>query len=263
MDEIIEKELELNFEFKLKGRLYEPKENQDIPIVLILHGIPRAKPEPGDPGYTIIAKEIAKEGFTVISFNFRGTGESSGNFHIIGWAEDLEQMLDYLKLKFDAQRRGTILVGFSGGAAVAIYVSAKNKLPKAIISVSAPAYFDFLAEKKVAELWIEGFRRIGLIKDDDFPSSLSAWQEEFRKIAPINWVDKISPRLLVIVHGEKDELIPKQQALLLFEKAKKPKELYLIEGGIHQLRKDPRTVELIRSKLKELKILFKENKIFN
>jgi len=229
---------------RLVGKILEPEESSELIAVLILHGIPRAKPEPGDPGYLPFAHQLCSSGFLTVLFNFRGTGESEGNFHILGWAEDLKAVINWLEKEYAI--RGIVLVGFSGGGAVAIYHTAQDFRVNALVSVSSPANFSALGVDKIPELLLKNFKEIGIIRQPDFPSDLSRWLKEFEEIAPIKWIDKVSPRPLLIIHGEKDELVPKAQAEMLFQKAEEPKELCLIKDGVHRLRTDPRVLEKIK-----------------
>ncbi len=230
---------------KLAGKVLEPEDYSEQIAVLILHGIPRAKPEPGDPGYLPFAHRLCSLGFLTIFFNFRGTGESEGNFHILGWAEDLKAVINWLEQEYAP--RGIVLVGFSGGGSVAIYHTAQDPRINALVSISSPANFSALGVDRIPELLIKNFKEIGIIRQPDFPPDLSRWLKEFEEIAPIKWIDKVSPRPLLIIHGEKDELVPKNQAEVLFNKAKEPKELYWIKDGVHRLRTDPRVWEKIKN----------------
>jgi len=248
---IFNKMREEKFEVKveglaIKGWLVVPKDYEKKRFcVFVLHGIPRSKPSPDDPGYMPFVRELASNGFLSVFFNFRGTGESGGNFHILGWARDLKAVLSWLAQKYAPEK--IALVGFSGGASVAIYHSAHNPDIDAVISVSSPAHFSALGVDKVPELLIKNFRQIGLIRDDTFPSSVSRWLEEFEEISPIKWVDKISPRPILFIHGEKDELVPLEHAQMLYEKAGEPKEFFCIKNGQHRLRVDRRALDKIKS----------------
>lgn len=46
---------------------------------------------------------------------------------------------------------------------------------------------------------------------------------------------RISPRPLLLVHGTADELVPVDDAQLLFQQAGEPKELVLLPGADHHL----------------------------
>ncbi len=229
---------------ELAGRIYSVEPQKPRPALILLHGIPRSKPEPGDEGYAPLARRAALEGFAAVFFNFRGTGESTGNFHLKGWSEDLVAVTDYLCSRPEIDPERIFAAGFSGGAATAIYTVARDMRLRAVISVSCPARFDVLEKLEPRDM-IKTFREIGLFRDPGFPPSLESWKAEFEEMAPIRWVDHISPRPLLLIHGEDDELVPGDHAQQLFEKARDPKELVWIPRGPHRLRELPEVTERI------------------
>ena len=52
------------------------------------------------------------------------------------------------------------------------------------------------------------------------------------KSQPINYVDKLSMPVFFI-HGDQDTLVSSEDSRCLFEKAKEPKELWIVKGGEH------------------------------
>jgi dipeptidyl aminopeptidase/acylaminoacyl peptidase len=234
---------------ELAGNIFSVDPEKPRPVLLLLHGIPRSKPEPGDEGYAPLARRAALEGFAAVFFNFRGTGESTGNFHLKGWSNDLVAVVDYLCSRPEIDPDRIFAAGFSGGAATAIYTAATDMRLRAVVSVSCPARFDALTKFEAGNM-IKAFREIGLFRDPEFPPSLESWKAEFEEMAPIRWVDRVSPRPILLIHGEDDELVPPKHAQQLFAKAGDPKELIWIPGGPHRLRKVPEVIEQILSWLK-------------
>jgi fermentation-respiration switch protein FrsA (DUF1100 family) len=123
-------------------------------------------------------------------------------------------------------------MGFSGGAAAATYAAARDSRISALVLCACPAEFSSLRLDRL----LEQCRKIGTFRDRDFPSSPDEWRRNFLEVNPIQWVDKIAPRPLLILHGDKDELIKTAHARRLYEKAGEPKKLVLIPGGEHRLR---------------------------
>jgi len=67
------------------------------------------------------------------------------------------------------------------------------------------------------------------------------------QLKPIEFVDKISPKPLLLMAGAKDGAVPwKENSKLLFEKAKEIKEFKLFENGEHGLLSEPTKIESIR-----------------
>ncbi len=57
-----------------------------------------------------------------------------------------------------------------------------------------------------------------------------------RTSSPMNWVGMLSPRPLLLVHGDQDEVVPVKEVWSLYHKAKEPKEIRVIPGAGHRLR---------------------------
>jgi fermentation-respiration switch protein FrsA (DUF1100 family) len=64
--------------------------------------------------------------------------------------------------------------------------------------------------------------------------TMASWQLRLRgAFDPIDVVDRIAPRPLLIVHGEVDWLIPVENAYALYRRAGEPKELWVVPGVDH------------------------------
>ena len=127
------------------------------------------------------------------------------------------------------------LLGSSAGAAVSVYVAANDPRVSSLITFACPAEFSFLTDKQHARATIDHFRSIGVIRDAAFPPSVNDWLTASAAVSPLRWIDKISPRPLLLIHGDKDDLVPVEHAHKLFEKAGEPKKLVIIPGAGHRL----------------------------
>ncbi len=216
---------------RLRGEIHPPQGEGPFPALCLCHGIPARPPDPSDPGYRALAERFTREGFLSFIFSFRGAGESEGNLDLLGWTRDLGAALDYLLSLREVDKARLSVMGFSGGAAVAVYVAAHDPRIKAVVACACPAEFSFPPEEMVRQA-----REVGTIRDPHFPPSFEEWARGFKEISPIRFISKISPRPLLLLHGERDELIDPSQALRLYEKAREPKEFILIPGAGHRLR---------------------------
>jgi fermentation-respiration switch protein FrsA (DUF1100 family) len=97
---------------------------------------------------------------------------------------------------------------------------------------------------------IDHFRSIGLIKDPNFPPSVEEWLKGFSEVSPIRWVDKITPRPLLLLHGDKDDIVPLENAHRLYQQAGEPKELIVLPGAGHRLRLEPKALDIALDWLK-------------
>jgi len=255
-DTVIKREITFGVDgLGIVGQLYLSGVPASSPVVCICHGIPNDVPaaitEIKDRGYAGLAENICREGFTVLIFNFRGTGGSQGNFDILGWTHDLRAAVDYLWGLPEVSGSRLSLLGFSGGAAIAVYQAAQDKRVSSLAACACPAEFDSLVtESGQSPSIIDHFRRIGIIRDKGFPPSTKDWLDSFRRVRPIDYVAQISPRPLLLVHGSQDEVVPVSHSHKLYAQAGEPKQLVIIEGVEHRLRQDERAVAIVTRWLK-------------
>jgi uncharacterized protein len=236
---------------RLAGQLRIPSPGRTHPTVCICHGIPTAAPDPNDRGYVPLAESFYSAGFLTLIFNFRGTGESQGNLDMPGWSRDLRAALGFLYGLSEVDKTHLCVVAFSGGAAVSVYAAAHDPRVSLLVTCASPADFDSLYERQTPREAIERFRQIGAIRDKDFPPSIEEWRRGFETIAPVNWIDRISPRPLLLVHGDADEVIPPEHAQRLYRRAGEPKELKIIPGAKHRLRLDEAAMSFVLDWLKD------------
>ena len=223
----------------ISGQLYLPDNQTPYATVCVCHGIPAGTPpDPGDGGYPLLAERICHEGFAVLIFNFRGTGFSGGNLDILGWTRDLKAAIDYLWALPEVDRSRLSLLGFSGGAAVAVYVASQDKRVSSIVTCACPAEFTFFTKVDEPQSVIDHFRSIGAIRDKDFPYSTQDWLDGFRLVSPIKYVAGIAPRPLLLVHGGQDETVAVSDAYKLYARAGEPKQIVIVDSAGHRLRQN-------------------------
>lgn len=230
-------------DLKISGEIYIPAKGKTAsPGLIICHGIPAKQKGPDDRGYPFLAQQFCNQGFLVLIFNFRGTGTSEGNFDLCGWVKDLEEAINYLVLRQEADPKRMYLMGFSGGAAVSIYVASRRREIRALVSCASPAHFQDLIADQGSIDFLNYAREVGIIRDPFFPPSLEEWKKTFEIIKPLRWIQEIPPRPLLLIHGTADDVVEIHHARLLLEKVAGQAEAYLIEGASHRLRVDERAM---------------------
>jgi dipeptidyl aminopeptidase/acylaminoacyl peptidase len=228
----------------LPGEVYFPETTKrPCPALCLCHGIPSGQPSSSDDrGYPGLAERFCAAGFVTLIFNFRGAGLAQGNLDMMGWARDLKAAVDYLASLDEVDKSRLCLLGSSAGAAVSVYVAANDTRVSSLVTFACPANFGFLANKQQANSLLDHFRSIGVIRDKDFPPSVDEWLDGFNAVSPLRWIGRISPRPLLLIHGEKDDLVPVEHAHRLYERAGEPKELVILPGAGHRLRLEEKAI---------------------
>jgi len=241
---------------KIRGQIFFPAARPDrlYPTLVICHGIPAgpsAAHPVGDPGYEGLAQEFTSLGLAAVIFNFRGCGDSDGNFDMIGWARDLEAVLDTVANTPHIDPTRVIVLGFSGGGAAAIRVAAESTIIYGLAVVGTPSDFSFF--DKDAQLAVDDFRERGIIRDPEFPPDAERWATGFLDIEPRRRIAHFKGKYLLIVHGDQDELVPVEQAHELMQHAPAGVgRLTIIPGGVHKLRLDDRCIGIIKEWVLEI-----------
>lgn len=245
MDTVDKRRVEIDSEgIELKGVL-SYREGFDTLLVLC-HGIPLSStPDPSDGGYPLLSDSIVRKGYAALFVNFRGTGDSGGDFHIQGWYRDLESEMDFVSAELSDVFRRIFLVGFSAGGAVAVRYVAEHGGVQGLATLAAPARFSRLFIPEGLPGFIDYAKEIGIMRTPGFPADPMSLYEEVKSNEAIDYIERVSPVPLLIVHGVEDEVVAFEDGIELFDAAGEPRELTLLPEGKHRLRKDPRALQKV------------------
>lgn len=201
--------------------------NRDFPTLLIYcHGFTSSK-------NVVLVKRVVETfaaDVDVIAFDFRGHGESGGAT-TFGEKEllDMDAVLKYAK-GFGYQR--IVIMGSSMGGAISIRYAADSPDVDAVITMGAFAHKQF-SKWAMAGL---GLLKWSFSRDVVGRASPTRIERATPPYDPRDYVGRISPRPLLLMHGENDPLIPLAHARQLFANAGEPKTLYVIPHGGHDLQ---------------------------
>jgi len=152
-------------------------------------------------------REITSAGSPVLMIDYRGYGKSGGRPSEDGIYRDADAAYDYLLKSHSA--RQIIVQGESLGTAVAVDLASRR--PCAAVVLEAP----FTSGKDVASTVLP---IIGPLVIWSFDS-----QKKIGRIrAPI-----------LIIHGDRDEIIPTRLGQRLFASAPEPKSIWIVPGAHH------------------------------
>jgi fermentation-respiration switch protein FrsA (DUF1100 family) len=230
---------------RLSGYLARPAGTAAPVAGLVLcHGFPAG---PGGAAtsaqtYPELAERLAADtGWAVLTFNFRGTGSSEGDFSLSGWLDDLRAAIDYLLAVPGVS--GVWVAGAGTGGSLALCEAGEDERVRGVATLSARADFGDWASDPAS--FLDHARAIGVIGDRSFPHDFDAWARELREIRPTALIAKIPPRPILIVHGADDDDVPVDDARVLADAAGDAVELRVLSEAGHRLRHDPRAVALI------------------
>ncbi|HET7487469.1 MAG TPA: alpha/beta fold hydrolase [Acidimicrobiales bacterium] len=211
--------------------------------LVVCHGFPLGPGGAATSGrtYPQLAERLAADaGWAVLTFNFRGTGESEGDFSLGGWVADLRAAVDFL---LGTGVDGVWLAGFSTGGAVAICAAGEDERVGGVAAFSAPADFDAWAADP--KHFLAEARHLGVVRQPSFPADFAAWAAELHDLRPIQLIGKIPPRPMLLVHGADDDVVSHMDARALADAADNQLELRILAGAGSRLRHDPRAIAVL------------------
>lgn len=218
--------------------------NSRTPGLVLCHGFPAGPGGAATSGatYPELADRLAGDtGWAVLTFNFRGTGSSQGDFSLAGWLDDVLAAIE--RLSAEPGVEGVWLAGSSAGGALAICAAAADPRVRGVATLAAPADFETWAADPAG--FLASARRIGVVRDRSFPSDFEAWARQLREIRALTSIVDVAPRSLLILHGADDDVVSLHDARVLADAAGDAAELRVIGGAGHRLRHDPRAVALV------------------
>lgn len=201
---------------RISGILHLPDHAQP-PCVIASHGLLSSKES---EKYIALGKRMSEEGIAMLRFDFRGIGESEGSEEdntISKKLADLKAAIDFIRFYPGlGQRIG--LLGSSLGGFLSLIQASRDPEIKSVVTWATPSHLDDLESKE---------------QEEDYPLPPKAFFEDLPRHRLLPLLSKVSNTL--IIHGERDELVPTEQAIAIFTHLNLPKEIHIIGGADHRL----------------------------
>ena len=222
---------------QINGILHSPTHCDALcPAVVFFHGFTGTKVEPHRI-FVKTARELAAIGFYVLRFDFRGSGDSEGDFSemtIGGEISDAIKSIDVLSTMqgVDPERIG--ILGLSMGGCVAACVSGQDARVKSTVmwaplSDDPPDRKQEILERSKHTPTPEEIAQLN-------PNIVGkAFYEELPNLSPSVLIQQFAGALLVI-HGSGDDVVPVSHGKRYYELMRErdaPTALEIIDKGDH------------------------------
>lgn len=212
---------------KVTGLLSIPKNApKPVPVILLMHGAGDRKTvdyiEYGNDfftknGYAVLRIDFNKHGDRVedeYELSFTGTSKYWSREIITQTVFDLRRAVDLIETRDELNAKKIGYFGISLGGITGTIFCGVDKRVKVPVIVLAGGQLNLMYGKK----------------------ALSSDAKDYTSIIePKNFVKQISPRPLLMLNAENDEIIPPMMSKLLFKEAKKPKEIIWYPAKHHTI----------------------------
>ena len=198
------------------GSLHLP-DIEKSPCVIVSHGLFSNK---DSEKYISLGDRFPRKGIALLRFDFRGCGQSKGKISgstISDRLEDLNMAIGFVRSHPRVGPR-IGLMGSSLGGYISLIKTAGEDDIRAVVTWATP--FSLLG--------LEGKRGQGemVFLGEEFFHDIKT-----HDLTPI--LGKMANCL--VIHGDRDELVPVEQARIIYEYLNEPKKMEIIEGGDHRL----------------------------
>ncbi len=187
-------------------------------------------------------------GYDVFTWEPRNQGDSDrqDGFEPLQWVTDREvadcrAAVEYLKRRPDADPRGVGLYGYSKGANAGLVVAARDPYVRCAVTDGAFAYYTTMVP--YMRVWFSiynphrplhgliGAWYFGLVARTAVRTVERQRGDRFPGVEKA--LGRLAPRPLLMIHGGADTYIKPTMTQDLFRYARRPKELWVVEGAKH------------------------------
>jgi len=201
---------------KISGILHLPEKQKPL-CVIASHGLLSSK---DSEKYIALGEKFSQEGMAMLRFDFRGIGESEGRMEddtVSRRVIDLGAAIAFVR-SHPALGKKIGFIGSSLGGYISLIRASMDQQIKGIVTWATPFHLDDLQSNKGTE-------------GHPLP------EQPFFEDLPKHRLLPLLPRVAncMVIHGEKDELVPVDQAWEIFQNLSPPKEIHIIEGADHRL----------------------------
>jgi dipeptidyl aminopeptidase/acylaminoacyl peptidase len=201
---------------KISGILHL-SEGENPPCVISSHGLLSSK---DSEKYIAIGQRLSQKGIAMLRFDFRGIGESEGRLKddtVSRRIADLDSAISFIR-SYPGMGNRIGLLGSSLGGYISLIVASMEREIRTVVIWATPFHLDDLGSKK---------------QEEEQPLPGKAFFKDLPKHRLFSLLPKVSN--CMVIHGEKDELVPVDQAWEIFHTLGAPKEIHVIEDADHRL----------------------------
>jgi dipeptidyl aminopeptidase/acylaminoacyl peptidase len=198
---------------QIVGMLHLPDGRGRVPGVLLLHGFAGTKSE-AHRLFVKLARKLTAHGLAVLRFDFRGSGDSAGEFEeltIRSQVNDAVEAFRFLTRHKRINPRRLALVGLSMGGAIAAHLVGRERgRVKTLVLLAPVAEGSGILDELSTPESVASLAQTGIT---DYGSNLVGVQfiRQFAEMKPLREVVKATCPVL-LVHGEADTVVPSEHS---------------------------------------------------
>ena len=193
----------------LQGWFLPARQQPPLWTVVVFNG------NAGNRAYRVpLAEALRRHGLSVLLFDYRGFGDSTGSPTEDGLHDDARAVHAYLVRRSDVRADRLVYFGESLGTAVAVQLAVEH--PPAALILRSP----FTSLVDVGRLHYPILPVRWLLRD---------------RFSSIDAIARVRSPVLIVA-GDRDRIVPLEQSRQLFDRTPEPRQLEIVRGADHNDR---------------------------
>ena len=190
------------------------------PCIICSHGLFSSK---ASSKFVAVAEHLAASGFVAVRYDHRGCGESQGkieNTTVGGRIQDLEAVYHYTRQQPHINDTFA-LMGSSMGGYISLFMAAKHSVFSALVVWATPFEIRRPSKNRTAT---------------DMPILKNEFYNDLIHYRLGDILHNLNHCL--ILHGQKDELVPVEHAHKIYQRLREPKTIDIVPEADHRFSDD-------------------------
>ncbi len=192
-----------------------------------------------------ISRQLVRQGYAVLRFDFSGIGESRGEFANTNFSSNVQDLIDAAGWLRSNYRAPELMIGHSLGGTAILAASSAIPEAKGYVTIGSPSepnlIMKLIGEPSLRMIKNEGYADVNL------EGRTFRIKEQFLEDIADNVVTKSIRKLnkpLLILHAPGDKTVPIEHAAMIFHAAAHPKSFISLDNADH-LVTDKKDAEFI------------------
>lgn len=202
------------------------------PLVIVCHGFTGSKE--GGGRAKAMAEELGCLGLATLLFDFAGCGESEGDFADLSLSSQIRDLTAVLDWCQGREFGPLITLGRSFGGTTVICQGASDQRVAGVCTWAASAHLADLFLEFVDGSLNDPGDTVFLAGENGILELKKTFFNDLNLYDVPACASRLTPRPLLIIHGDQDTVVPPEDARTLFTAAREPRSLSILSGGDHQ-----------------------------
>ena len=213
----------------LRGVLHHPHADASQGGAILCHGMESNKES---DKLVLLSRELAQRNLLALRFDIACAGES-GKFEEITYSGEVDDLQAAFSFMRDHRAGKIAVLGSSMGGTVALLFAAQDTDVATVVTIAAPVHPERFASRLLTPEQLQEWRKMGYTFYHGQRINVSLLHD-LEKLNVPDAEKKISCPVFIL-HGDRDDVVPVEEAHELYNYLPGSKRLFILQGADHRL----------------------------